>query len=222
MGHTGRDPSACRRCANMAPMARPRNQAERRAQLIEATARTVVDLGATATKLRDVAKAAGVTPASVLYYYADIQELFAAVFERSAATYFVSREKAIAEAEGPVARLRACIHTGVPWPGEGEESTRLLFELFPVALRSQGAADRQRVFTAQQSDLYRHVLELGRQTGEFTLTGDAHALGRSFVALEDGYAMDLLVGSATAQDIEDRLLDHARIVTGNPAFDRRS
>ncbi|MER5453032.1 TetR family transcriptional regulator [Streptomyces sp. NPDC002764] len=67
-------------------MARPKNQAERRAQLIDATARTVVELGATATKLRDVARVAGVTPASVLYYYPDIQELFAAVFERSAAT----------------------------------------------------------------------------------------------------------------------------------------
>jgi AcrR family transcriptional regulator len=203
-------------------MARPRNQAERRAQLIDATARTVVDLGATATKLRDVAKAAGVTPASVLYYYADIQELFAAVFERSAATYFVRREQAIEAAQGPVARLRACIHSGVPWPGEGEESTRLLFELFPVALRNEGAADRQRVFIGRQIELYRHVLELGRESGEFTLAADAHDLGRSFVALEDGYAMDLLVGSASAQDIEDRLLAHARIVTGNPAFDRRS
>ncbi|MGW2835555.1 hypothetical protein [Streptomyces sp. NPDC001286] len=64
------------------------------------------------------------------------------------------------------------------------------------------------------------VLELGHKSGEFTLIGDACALGRSFVAIEDGYAMDLLVGDATAQGIEDRLLDHARIVTGNPAFGR--
>ncbi|MER6438300.1 TetR/AcrR family transcriptional regulator [Streptomyces sp. NPDC001185] len=201
-------------------MARPRNQVERRAQLIDATARTVVDLGATATKLRDVAKAAGVTPASVLYYYTDIHELFAAVFERSAATYFVSREDAIARAEGPVERLRACIRTGVPWPGEAEESTRLLFELFPVALRNESAGQRQRAFVDQQSELYRQVLELGRESGEFTLSGDARILGRSFVALEDGYAMDLLVGSATAQDIEGRLLDHAAAVTGHPAFGR--
>ncbi|GAA3694491.1 TetR/AcrR family transcriptional regulator [Streptomyces iranensis] len=199
-------------------MARPRNQAERRAQLISATAATVVELGATATKLRDVARAAGVTPASVLYYYSDIQELFAAVFERSAATYFVSRQEAIATADGPVARLRACIRSGVPWPGEGEQSTRLLFELFPVALRHENAAQRQRDFVEQQADLYRQVLELGRDSGDFVLSGDASTLGRSFVALEDGYAMDLLVGSVTAQDIEDQLLDHARVVTGNTAF----
>ncbi|WP_317447285.1 TetR family transcriptional regulator C-terminal domain-containing protein [Streptomyces collinus] len=109
----------------------------------------------------------------------------------------------------------------MPWPGEGEESTRLLFELFPVALRNEGAADRQRTFAHQQAELYCQVLELGQERGDFTLTGDARALGRSFVALEDGYAMDLLVGDATAQDIEDRLLDHARVVTGNPAFARR-
>ncbi|MGW7661345.1 TetR/AcrR family transcriptional regulator [Streptomyces sp. NPDC054756] len=199
-------------------MARPRNQTERRAQLIEATARTVVELGATATKLRDVARAAGVTPASVLYYYSDIQELFAAVFERSAATYFVSRERAIAAESGPAERLRACIRSGVPWPGEGEQSTRLLFELFPVALRSESAAEQQRAFTGRQADLYRQVLLLGQRSGDFDLRGDASALGRSFVALEDGYAMDLLVGKATAEDIEDRLLEHACLVTGDTAF----
>lgn len=203
-------------------MARPRNQAERRAQLIDATARTVIELGATATKLRDVAKAAGVTPASVLYYYADIQELFAAVFERSAAMYFVGRENAMAAVEDPVERLRACIRTGVPWPGAGEESTRLLFELFPVALRNGGVAKWQRTFVDQQTELYRQVLELGQESGEFTLVGDAWALGRSFVALEDGYAMNLLVGAATAQDIEDCLLAHARAVTGNSALSQRA
>ncbi|MBY8878268.1 TetR/AcrR family transcriptional regulator [Actinacidiphila acidipaludis] len=203
-------------------MVRPRNQAERRAQLIDATARTVVDLGAPATKLRDVARAAGVTPASVLYYYADIHELFAAVFERSAATYFVTRSEAIADAEGPTARLRACIHSGVPWPGQAEESTRLLFELFPVALRNESAAERHRLFADQQAGLYRDVLESGQASGDFALAGDADALGRSFVALEDGYAMDLLIGIVDPREIENRLLDHARLVTANPVFRRTS
>ncbi|MEV6012857.1 TetR/AcrR family transcriptional regulator [Streptomyces sp. NPDC051976] len=202
----------------MVSMPRPRNQAERRTQLIEAAARTVLEIGATATKLRDIARAAGVTPASVLYYYADLQDLFAAVFESAAATYFVTREKAIAAVEGPVEQLRACIRTGVPWPGEGEQSTRLLFELFPVALRNGAVAEQQRLFFDQQTELYRRVLEQGRASGTFTLAGDARALGRSFIALEDGYAMDLLVGTATAADIEARLLEYACLVTANRQF----
>ncbi|WP_344609958.1 TetR/AcrR family transcriptional regulator [Streptomyces glaucus] len=199
-------------------MPRPRNQAERRAQLIDAAARAVVSIGATAVKLRDVAEEAGVTPASVLYYYSDLQELFSAVFEHGAATYFVLRKEAIAAAEGPVEQLQACIRSGVPWPGKGEESTRLLFELFPVALRNEAVAQAHRLFFDRQTELYRRILAHGQDGGEFTLTGDPRALGRSFVALEDGYAMDLLVGAATAAEIESRLFAHARTVTGNPAF----
>ncbi|MGX1316456.1 AcrR family transcriptional regulator [Streptomyces calvus] len=205
-------------CASMWTMPRPRNQAERRAQLIDAAARAVMSIGATAVKLRDVAAEADVTPASVLYYYSDLQELFSAVFDHAAATYLVIRKDAMAAAEGPVEQLRACIHSGVPWPGKGEESTRLLFELFPVALRNEAVAQAHRLFFGRQTELYRQVLAHGRDTGEFALTAEPLALGRSFVALEDGYAMDLLVGTATAEEIEARLSAHARMVTGHPAF----
>ncbi len=205
-------------CASMWTMPRPRNQVERRAQLIDAASRAVISTGATALKLRDVAAEAQVTPASVLYYYSDLQELFSAVFEHAAATYFGTRKEAIAAAEGPVEQLRACIRSGVPWPGAGERSTRLLFELFPVALRNEAVGRAHRVFVDQQTDLYRQVLAHGEDDGHFTLTAAPRALGRSFVALEDGYAMDLLIGTATASEIETRLLAHARTVTGNPAF----
>ncbi|MEU9352537.1 TetR/AcrR family transcriptional regulator [Streptomyces griseoloalbus] len=199
-------------------MPRPRNQAERRAQLIDAAARAVISTGATALKLRDVAAEAKVTPASVLYYYSDLQELFSAVFEHAAATYLDTRKEAIAVAEGPVEQLRACIRSGVPWPGAGEQSTRLLFELFPVALRNEAVGQAHQVFVDQQTDLYRQVLAHGEDSGHFTLTATPRALGRSFVALEDGYAMDLLIGTATAAEIETRLLAHARTATGSPAF----
>lgn len=212
------DPDRPGRCASMLAMPRPKNQAERRAQLIDAAGRAVVEFGATGTKLRDIAEAAGVTPASVLYYYADTQELFAAVFERAAATYVVAREAAIATVADPYERLRACIRTGVPWPGESERSTRLLYELFPVALRNEAAAEQNRVFFDRQTELYRRVLEQGRESGEFTLSGDARTLARSFVALEDGHAMALLVGAATAPEVEATLLEHARIVTGDARF----
>ncbi|MEV7017770.1 TetR/AcrR family transcriptional regulator [Streptomyces sp. NPDC093991] len=199
-------------------MPRPRNQAERRAQLIEAAARAVIGNGATAVKLRDVAEEASVTPASVLYYYSDLQELFSAVFRDAAATYFDIRKEAIAAAQGPAEQLRACIRSGVPWPGTGERSTRLLFELFPVALRDEAVGQAHRLFVEQQTELYRQVLAHGQDDGTFTLIDTPRALARSFVALEDGYAMDLLIGTVTAADIEARLFAHARTVTGNSAL----
>jgi AcrR family transcriptional regulator len=199
-------------------MPRPRNQASRRAQLIDAAATAVVRVGGAAVKLRDVAEAAGVTPASVLYYYSDVRELLAAVYERATATYVRRREQAIAAAAGPVRQLRVCVDSGIPWPGEAATSTRLLFELYPVALRDEALGDWRRDLFERQVECYRQVLQHGADTGEFTLSGDAAALGRSFVALEDGYAMGMLAGGMTVAEIESALYAHALQVTGHPAF----
>lgn len=178
--------------------------------------------GGVGIKLRDVAAEAGVTPASVLYYYADVRELLYAVYERSAATYVVRREEAVAAAEGPVEQLRACIRSGVPWPGEAARSTRLLFELFPVALRDNRLGDWRRDLFERQVECYRLVLQRGADAGIFTLAETAVALGRSFVALEDGYAMRLLADQMSADEIESCLYAHALLVTGNTAFAKQT
>ena len=101
----------------------------------------------------------------------------------------------------------------MPWPGHAEQTSRLLYELFPVALRHEAAAEQQRSFIARQTALYERVLEDGRRTGEFRLAAPATELARSFVALEDGYCLDVLVGAATAAEVEQRLLAYARITT---------
>ncbi|GHF96138.1 TetR/AcrR family transcriptional regulator [Streptomyces thermodiastaticus] len=195
-------------------MPRPRNQAARRAQLVEAAAHTVVERGLTNARLRDIAARAGVTPASVLYYYADVNELLAAVFEQGTETYVLRRRTAVEACAGSWDRLAACIASGVPYPGEAETASRLLYELLPVAFRNEAAGERQRTFLVQQTELYRRVLQEGEDSGDFRLTAPAGFLARGFVALEDGYGIDVLSGAATAQDIEERLLHHARLVTG--------
>jgi len=197
---------------------RQKNQAERRSHLMDAAMKAVLERGLNGTRLRDIAEEASVTPASVLYYYPDIQELFTAVFEHGVATYGRLREERIADAAGAVHQLRACIRSGIPWPGEAEQTSRLIFELFPLAMRDKSAAREQRDFIVLQTELYRRVLESGAADGTFDLQAPAAAVARSFVALEDGYALDLLAGACTAEDIEERLLRHAWLTTRNPAF----
>ncbi|MFJ9173492.1 TetR family transcriptional regulator [Streptomyces sp. NPDC102360] len=200
-------------------MPRRKNQAERRAHLVDAATAAILEHGATATKLRDVAAAAGVTPAAVLYYYPDLQAVFAAVLEHSRETFCELREAQIDAASNAVDQLRACIRSGVPWPGRAELSTRLLIELFPLTLRGEESERQQRTFAARQVTLYREVLQRGADDGVFTLAAPAEDLARSFLALEDGYAMDLMAGIETPQGVQARLLLHARIVTGSEALD---
>ena len=203
-----------RRLCHDERMPRPRDQVARRAQLVEAAAQAVISRGAANARLRDVAAAAGLTPASVLYYYPDLGELLAAVFERGTQTYIVHRRASVDAADGAWSRLLACIRSGVPFPGENEVTSRLLYELLPVTFRNEAAKAQQRRFVADQAALYRQVLEEGAASGDFELVDDAAFLARGFVALEDGYGIEVLSEEATAQHVHDLLVRHARLVTG--------
>jgi AcrR family transcriptional regulator len=196
-------------------MPRPRDQAARRAQLVEAAAQAVIARGAANARLRDVAEEAGLTPASVLYYYPDLGELLAAVFERGTQTYIVHRRESVEAATGAWQRLLACIHSGVPFPGEAETTSRLLYELLPVTFRNPAANAQQRRFVAEQAALYRQILEEGAGSGEFDLVDEADFLARGFVALEDGYGIEVLSEEASAESVEEMLVRHARRVV-NP------
>lgn len=194
-------------------MARTKNQGARRAQLITAAAQTILERGATETRLRDIAAEAGLTPTSVLYYYPDVRELFTAVFEQGMQTYCRRREESINQAVGAWDQLDACIHSGVPRPGETEDTSRLLVTLAPVALRDETALALQRDFLANQVVLYQRILQVGQDEGTFQLTAPAAQLARDFVALEDGYVLSVLTGTQTADEVEQRLRQHARLVT---------
>lgn len=195
-------------------MPRPRNQTARRAQLVQAAAQAVLERGVTNARLRDIADQAGLTPASVLYYYPDINDLLVAVFEQGIETYVLRRREAAEAAPTAWAGLAACVASGIPFPGDAETTSRLLYELLPVAFRSETAGARQRAFVAQQTELYQRVLEEGADNGEFRLVAPADFIARSLVALEDGYGIDVLSGAATAERVEERLLCHARLMTG--------
>ncbi|SFJ40487.1 TetR/AcrR family transcriptional regulator [Amycolatopsis sacchari] len=195
-------------------MPRPRNQTARRAQLIAAATQTVLEHGAAQARLRDIAQQAGLTPASVLYYYPDVHELFTAVLTQGSVTYCEGREQEIARFSTAADRLRACIRSGVPRPGETADASRVLYELAPVVLRNETAAAEYKRFIDRQTALYHRVLTDGERSGEFRPVDDVAVLARSFVALEDGYGLDVLTGDLAADEVERRLLLHARLTLG--------
>jgi AcrR family transcriptional regulator len=178
-----------------------------------------LDRGSSAARLSDIATEAGVTPAAVLYYYRDVDELFSEVFHQGVSEYCDRREARIQAESHPEAQLRACIHSGVPWPGESEAASRILVELIPVYLRNEAAARQQMAFVERQTNLYKVILERGAQEDAFNLTAPAEFLARSFVALEDGLVMDVLLGDLRPEDEYEFLITYAasmvKTKTGN-------
>ena len=61
-------------------------------ELIDAAQDAVAEKGLAAVQLRDVAKAAELTPGAVLYYYDDLHDLLQQVYERATQRYSTERE----------------------------------------------------------------------------------------------------------------------------------
>ena len=94
----------------MSPRAEARRQEVRdfkRQQIIDAARSVFAERGLAGASLRSIARAAGYTPAAIYFYYADKDELYAAVLGESLDRLFADVARACSECEQPTARARA-------------------------------------------------------------------------------------------------------------------
>jgi AcrR family transcriptional regulator len=196
-------------------MARPRNQTQRRHELLTATTSVVARKGIGSVRLRDVADAAGLTPGAVLYYYDSLDDLFFAAYERGIDRFCREREDAIAEIDDPLRQLRVAIHLGIPRDAD-DTDIRLLYEFESVAFRSAACAALMHGYVERQVAMYAAVLDLGSRSGVFSLAGAPRPLGRNIVGLEDGHGVYVLTGHRQPAEIERLVLDYAALAVGVP------
>ncbi|MDI2125006.1 TetR/AcrR family transcriptional regulator [Yinghuangia seranimata] len=198
-------------------MARPKNQEARRGALIDAAGRAIADRGMAGLRIKDIAAEAGVSAGSVLYYYPELDDLVVAVHQDAVENYLAERQRRIDEPDGPVARMRAALASGLP-SGPDDAVHRLLFELHGVADRSAAHAALMASLFAREAALYSTLLQVGAAAGVFTLAAPPNDLARNLVAMEDGYGLHIVahnpaVDRGTAVAL---LTAHARAVTGCP------
>ncbi len=196
-------------------MARKKDQGgARRAELGEAVQRAVLARGLEGLRLRDIAEQAGVTPAAVLYY-GDLDALIYETYQRAIERFSQERER-VADQFPPDARdrLRACIDHGVA-SGPDDELVRLLFECWPRSLRDAKVAALDSSLTERQIAVYYGILVIGETQGHFTLTDPPRLLAANFVAMEDGYQMEVLAGRRSRAEVIASLHSYARAATGH-------
>jgi len=197
-------------------VARPRNQSQRRRELIAATESALAQRGLSGVRLRDVAERAGMTPGAILYYYDGLDDLFFAVYERGVDRFCRAREAAIGELDDPVAQLATAIHLGIP-PSDDDADIRLLYEFEAVAFRNSACAALMHGYVERQVLMYSSILEAGRRAGAFTLAGDVRAIARNIIALEDAHGLYVLTGHREPVEVEGLVLDYAALATGSAA-----
>jgi AcrR family transcriptional regulator len=195
-------------------VARPRNQARRREQLVSAASGLVARRGLSGVRLRDVADAAGVTSGAVLYYYDNLAELFTAAYAHAIERFCEHRERATATIPDPWQRLLTAVRLGIP-TGPDDEEVRLLYELEPVAFREPACAALMSAYIERQVAMYAAILEVGAATGAFTLAHDPRTVARNIVSMEDGQGLYVLTGRDNPAHVERRILAYVSAATGH-------
>ena len=198
-------------------MARPRNQDERRRQLLEATSLAIADRGLSGLRLKDIADRAGLSIGSVLYYYPDLDGLLVEVHAQVLQRFYYGRLGAVEAQSDPARQLHLAVTQVVP-DHLDDTTMRVIYELHVASARDDQHAALLTTLWEREVSLYEDILRRGAELGELTLAGTAHEIAETVVALEDAFDLHL-TGRNAALDRDvavRRMLDYLRLATGNP------
>ena len=206
-------------------MPRPRLDHVRKAQILAAAATVLSERGYANARVADIARAAGTSPAAILYWFDGKDRLLAealALREREFHDRYTERLAALPTASERLRLLIGAMLDDYDWA--------LWLELCVLALRNEGAAaERDRMDRRWRAAL-RSVIREGQERGEFT--SESHDAGDAgdaadpddvmflLAALLDGLAPLLTVRAkgVTRERVERTWLAEATRLLG-PGFD---
>jgi len=172
----------------------------RRAELIDAAILVLAEKGYEKTTVRDVARAAGASPASVLYYFDSAEALVAAAFEHADREFRDHVRRELAALNG-TARLRRLAELCLPTPSEASPAWAIEMDLWALAARR---ADVRANFGAANDDwlsIINEAFEQAIDAGELPKLGNVRDTAVAMAALIDGLAVYTRVTDGiTAED----------------------
>jgi AcrR family transcriptional regulator len=194
-----------RRRPGRPPGADPRRP-ERLEQILDAACRAILDRGFPATRIADIAAAAGVSTGTVHYYFATRDEVLVAALTRASERLFARiEEPGDAPATERLARLLA---VSVPYPGPARDEYVLWLELWLRALHQPELLPRCEAFSAQWRGDFHDVVRRGVETGEFAPGAAPAEVAERLVAFVDGVGFETALGYRWTSP--ERM--HARVV----------
>jgi AcrR family transcriptional regulator len=181
-------------------MGRPKDQRERRRDLVRAASQAIVDSGVAGVRIRNVAAQAGLSAGLVTYYYPSLDELVLDVHADAVRRFYSSRREAIDRVEDPLAQLAELVRLGVP-DDVDDLLCRVLYELHVHGARSAAHAALMSSLWEQEVSLYELVLTRGTERGILTLRTTPREIAETVVALEDAVGLHV-VGHNPAMSVE--------------------
>lgn len=181
-------------------VARPKDQRERRGDLVRAATRAIAETGVTGLRIRDVAAQAGLSAGLVSYYYRSLDDLVLDVHADAVRRFYSARREAIERVDDPVEQLGELVRRGTP-DDVDDLLCRVLYELHVHGARSAPHAALMSSLWEQEVSLYELVLTRGAERGALTLRSTPREVAETVVALEDAVGLHV-VGHNPAMTVD--------------------
>ena len=181
-----------------------------REKIVEATRKVVRIHGLRASNLRLVAREAGVSPVSVLYYFETKEALFESAIKGILGEFYDARVELLSGIADPKQRLVSMIYAGIP--DEVSEAIRGLLEVTAALPFCPPFQPFVVGIVEKQLNLYFTIIEIGVGLNVFTPRPDSLTVARNILALEDAFDLYPLIGlKHDRQQIRDGVIAYAEL-----------
>lgn len=140
---------------------------QRREELIKATYLEVAEKGYSAVTLQDIAKRAGVSKGSTLYYFATKEDLFLGALEWMVEQMHADMSAAVAKVEDPIEKVSALIGVIFANAHESRQFFLAYSDFVSIGTRNKRFHDLNAKFYHGCCDHNRDVIEAGIKSGVF-------------------------------------------------------
>jgi TetR/AcrR family transcriptional repressor of nem operon len=142
-----------------------------------------------ATRMADIAEAAGTGKGTLYEYFRNKEDIFRLEFERYFAVFESGARAAMAEADSPGQRLLALVRFAFDHVREWEDHCAVYVDYFGSAHREDDSVFSLSAIYAEMEDVIRTLIEAGQAAGEVDESLDPDATAELLVSLFDGVVL---------------------------------
>jgi AcrR family transcriptional regulator len=168
--------------------------AQRREAIVAAALEVAIEKGLASTTVRDVAAAMGTSSGLIHHYFASMDDVLAAAFERVAAQDLAVSAALMDEATSPVAALRAFFRSYTP--ADNDWAFQLWLDAWAEAGRRPAIQATSRRLNLAWQGLLERTIRDGVAAGDLTCADPRGAAWR-ILSLLDGLALQVVAHGTT-------------------------
>lgn len=181
-------------------------------KIIQAATKVFAEKGFYNSKVSDVAKEAQVADGTIYLYFKNKDDLLISIFEESIDTFTMEVQKSLAQAKGPIEKLRRFIALHLQLVRQNQDTAQVL----QIELRQSSKFMKEYAATKFRDYLgiISRILEEGQEQGVFRKEFNPAIVSRALFGAIDEMALEWVLMKKKKYTMEDVAEQLARMVIG--------